>query len=282
LASFTLEEVEAENGYRFGFNGKEKDDELKGDGNSYDFGARMYDARLGKWLSLDPLEAKYPSHSAYSYSINSPIRYQDIDGNVIVDAAGNIAVFINNAGKPEFTKYATEDIKTTISLMTKTDVGTKIAEQMITSCNNIKIVIDTKTSGIWDNKEKKFVEETNENTFTKYGKTSTDTRPKDGTLPDVTITVYKKSFERDANSNNPDLVNSFGESYVQVPQFKSEDLMGGTFVHEGTHTTDPSSNSHTTTNPKNIEDLPKQKQLEHFRELDKNEKKDRILDKGEY
>jgi len=35
--------------YRYGFNGKEKDDEIKGIGNSVDFGARMYDTRLASW-----------------------------------------------------------------------------------------------------------------------------------------------------------------------------------------------------------------------------------------
>jgi RHS repeat-associated protein len=45
--------------YRFGFNGQEKDDEVKVEGNSLDFGARIYDSRLGRWLSLDPLQAKY-------------------------------------------------------------------------------------------------------------------------------------------------------------------------------------------------------------------------------
>jgi len=40
--------------YRFGFNGQEKDDELKGEGNSYDFGARIYNPRLGIFLSPDP------------------------------------------------------------------------------------------------------------------------------------------------------------------------------------------------------------------------------------
>ncbi len=39
--------------YRYGFNGKEKDDEVKGEGNSLDFGARMYDSRLGRFLSID-------------------------------------------------------------------------------------------------------------------------------------------------------------------------------------------------------------------------------------
>jgi len=40
--------------YRRGFNGMEKDDEFKGKGNSYDFGARMYDPRVGRWLTIDP------------------------------------------------------------------------------------------------------------------------------------------------------------------------------------------------------------------------------------
>ncbi|MFK7059864.1 hypothetical protein V3Q90_06970 [Flavobacterium oreochromis] len=35
------------NGYRYGFNGKE-DDQIKGEGNSYDFGARIYDPRIGR------------------------------------------------------------------------------------------------------------------------------------------------------------------------------------------------------------------------------------------
>jgi RHS repeat-associated protein len=42
--------------YRFGFNGKENDNEIKGEGNSLDFGGRIYNNGLGKWLSLDPLE----------------------------------------------------------------------------------------------------------------------------------------------------------------------------------------------------------------------------------
>jgi RHS repeat-associated protein len=68
-------------GYRYGFNGMEKDDEVKGGGNSYDFGARMYDARVGRFLSRDNFEKKYPFLSSYSFSNNSPIFYKDFDGN---------------------------------------------------------------------------------------------------------------------------------------------------------------------------------------------------------
>ena len=66
--------------YRFGFNGKEKDNELKGDGNSLDFGARIYDSRLGRWLALDPLMAKCPNLSPYHSFANSPIIVVDKDG----------------------------------------------------------------------------------------------------------------------------------------------------------------------------------------------------------
>jgi len=51
--------------YHFGFKGQEKDDEIQGDGNSLEFGARIYDSRLGRWLSVDPQANSYPSYSPY-------------------------------------------------------------------------------------------------------------------------------------------------------------------------------------------------------------------------
>jgi RHS repeat-associated protein len=67
--------------YRYGFNGMEKDDEIKGEGNSYDFGARMYDSRLGRFFSTDILERKYSMLSPYAGFANSPIFFVDKDGN---------------------------------------------------------------------------------------------------------------------------------------------------------------------------------------------------------
>ncbi len=66
--------------FKYGFNGKERDNEMYGDGNSYDFGARIYDSRLGKWLTLDPLMYKFGGWSGYNYSFNSPISMFDPDG----------------------------------------------------------------------------------------------------------------------------------------------------------------------------------------------------------
>ncbi|MEN9301660.1 MAG: hypothetical protein RL264_89, partial [Bacteroidota bacterium] len=70
-------------GYRYGFNNKEKDDEVKGSGNSYDFGARMYDSRVGQWLTIDAYFSKYPDVSPYSSYYNNPITLMDINGDSI-------------------------------------------------------------------------------------------------------------------------------------------------------------------------------------------------------
>ncbi|MBI3134275.1 MAG: hypothetical protein HYZ14_06315 [Bacteroidetes bacterium] len=66
--------------YRFAYSGKEKMDELSGSGNSYDFGARMYNPRLLRWMSADPKEIDFPHISTYSFCFNNPIYFQDPDG----------------------------------------------------------------------------------------------------------------------------------------------------------------------------------------------------------
>ena len=57
-ASTTTVCKNVENNYRYAFQNQERDDEVKGNGNSYDFGARMYDSRLGRFLSVDPFSSK--------------------------------------------------------------------------------------------------------------------------------------------------------------------------------------------------------------------------------
>jgi len=70
----------AMSGYRYGFNGKENDNEVKGEGNEQDYGMRVYDPRLGRFLSVDPLTPKYPELTPYQFAGNSPIRFVDLDG----------------------------------------------------------------------------------------------------------------------------------------------------------------------------------------------------------
>jgi RHS repeat-associated protein len=70
-----------QNGYRYGFNGKEKDDDFAGSTSAiYDYGFRIYDSRIGRFLSMDPLTQKYPWYSPYQFAGNLPIWAEDLDG----------------------------------------------------------------------------------------------------------------------------------------------------------------------------------------------------------
>jgi RHS repeat-associated protein len=67
--------------YRYGFNGKELDGETVAD--AYDFGARIYDARLGRWMAVDPMFKCFAYFSSYIGLGNSPLFYIDRDGRII-------------------------------------------------------------------------------------------------------------------------------------------------------------------------------------------------------
>jgi RHS repeat-associated protein len=70
----------AGDGYRYGFNGKENDNEVKGEGLQLDYGFRIYDTRIGRFLSVDPLFKSYPWYTPYQFAGNMPIWAIDLDG----------------------------------------------------------------------------------------------------------------------------------------------------------------------------------------------------------
>lgn len=88
------------NTYRYGFNGKENDNETVGTGQgTQDYGLRIYNPALGKFLSVDPLAKEYPWNSTYSFAEGSPIANIDLDG-----AEREIKVFffsLNNGAAPK-------------------------------------------------------------------------------------------------------------------------------------------------------------------------------------
>jgi RHS repeat-associated protein len=116
-------------------------DEMEGDGNAYDFGARIFSPRLGRWFSCDALEAKYPGISPYNFSLNNPIIFNDQDGN---DA--RYTVVKNEKGGGNIT------IESTIHLYGK-DASKDLAKNINSSfsdLNNMATYTDPKTKENWD------------------------------------------------------------------------------------------------------------------------------------
>jgi RHS repeat-associated protein len=91
--------------YRFGFQGQEQDDEVKGTGNHIHFTFRGYDSRTGKMWSVDPLAPEYPWNSPYAFSENRVIDAVELEG---LESFSNItwqAIHRDNpklANNPEF------------------------------------------------------------------------------------------------------------------------------------------------------------------------------------
>ena len=74
------------NSYRYSFQGMEKNEEWNE--GSYDFGARMYDGRSGRWLAVDALARKYSHETPYVFVSNCVLRFIDPDGDEKIVVAG--------------------------------------------------------------------------------------------------------------------------------------------------------------------------------------------------
>ncbi|MCB9232145.1 MAG: hypothetical protein H6581_10805 [Bacteroidia bacterium] len=66
--------------YRYGFQGQERDDEVNGNGNSWNYKYRMHDPRVGRFFAVDPLAPKYPHYSSFSFSGNQVIDAIEMEG----------------------------------------------------------------------------------------------------------------------------------------------------------------------------------------------------------
>jgi len=70
----------ANGGYRYGYNGKEKDNNGELGLTTYDYGFRIYNPGLGRFLSVDPLAKSYSMLTPYQFASNTPIQAIDLDG----------------------------------------------------------------------------------------------------------------------------------------------------------------------------------------------------------
>ncbi|GAO44442.1 hypothetical protein FPE01S_03_04790 [Flavihumibacter petaseus NBRC 106054] len=116
--------------YRYGFNGKEMDNEISGSGNKYDYGFRIYNPRIGKFLSVDPLTQSFPWYTPFQFAGNKPVIAIDLDGlEEIV-----VSNYYNSKNMLEETVITTlTDTKTgkLVNMKLKKDNGNFIARQNI-------------------------------------------------------------------------------------------------------------------------------------------------------
>lgn len=189
--------------YRYGFNGKEKDVEISS--GSYDFGARMYDTRLTRWFTVDPLFYKYPTHSPYLYGAACPIYLKDPDGRDLVTATGQLipVTFKDGVLDWDVSLLSEKDKKifenTTLPILqslTKTDLGQKrLAVLMGARAYNI---MSAEESPDGNNAE---ISSANYYKQDKYGKNILNSENKKQTIPVYHIIMYPNNFNPEASKN---------------------------------------------------------------------------------
>ena len=130
--------------YRYGYQGSEKDDEIKGQGNYYTTFFRGLDPRLGKWLSVDPKASSLSWQSPYCSMDNNPVWFNDVLGDIFKIGKGD------NRAKKDIKQLAGKN-KKYININTKTgDVEfskryTKLSsseKRTLESNKNFKLITD--------------------------------------------------------------------------------------------------------------------------------------------
>jgi len=139
--------------YRYGFNGMEKDDEIKGAGNSLNFGARMYDNRLGRFKSVDPKWKSYPFMSTYCFAANNPIRYIDDNGEGPVNPLTGIEMDLSIADEAQILGYSGSsrripdyDIVSSAAWLKFLDSGPDLSGESMPSDRDIVVLSPTPNS----------------------------------------------------------------------------------------------------------------------------------------
>jgi RHS repeat-associated protein len=113
-------EYSAVSNYRYGFNGKEMDNEVSGQGNQYDYGFRIYDPRLGRFLSTDPLTKDYPWYSTYQFAGNQVIEAIDVEG--LEPGLARLILMKQSLGRPVQKQSTAENVSSIIGQVPKSKI----------------------------------------------------------------------------------------------------------------------------------------------------------------
>lgn len=119
--------------YRYGFQGQEKDDEVKGESNSINYKFRMHDPRVGRFFAVDPLTAKYVYLSPYQFSSNQPIHAVEMEG---LESGGDLNAILYMEGK-----ISKEDYFKNINIRAGgAAVGLSLTADLMTGANGLRFL----------------------------------------------------------------------------------------------------------------------------------------------
>lgn len=108
-------------GQRFKYNSKEYEKALSL--NLYEYGARNYDAALGRWINVDPLSEVSRRWSPYTYCYNNPMRFIDPDGMMAIESDDIFQV--DREGKIEQIEAEGDDVLVNVNRMGE-EIGQRV------------------------------------------------------------------------------------------------------------------------------------------------------------